>query len=311
MRLTVHGREWLEGQPLGHLAQRLADRGFSYDYVSDRQLAGAGAAGGKIRVPGGEYRVLVSPRCRRMPLETLERFCALAKAGATVIFEDALPADVPGLADLDRRRAQFRNLLEALRFDPLSGGLREARIGTGRVLVGDAEAALTLARVPRESMTAIGLECIRRADTAGRRHYFVANRGPQPVEAWVTLATSARAAVLMDPMTGETGIAALRHARTGEAEVYLSLEPGRSIILRTFQQADRRRRVELAEARRRWGAHQRRVARSLPRRRAGTSHGLHYLHAPLLDRTWRPRRACLCRRRALYNDLRCAGRSTQ
>ena len=47
VRLTVHGREWLEGQPLGHLAQRLADRGFSYDYVSDRQLAGAGAAGGE------------------------------------------------------------------------------------------------------------------------------------------------------------------------------------------------------------------------------------------------------------------------
>ena len=41
----------------------------------------------------------------------------------------------------------------------------------------------------------------------------------------------------MDPMTGETGIAAMRHARTGEAKVYLSLEPGRSIILRTFQQA--------------------------------------------------------------------------
>jgi hypothetical protein len=36
-------------------------------------------------------------------------------------------------------------------------------------------------------------------------------------------------------LTGETGVAALQRSRTGEAQVYLSLEPGASIILRTYQ----------------------------------------------------------------------------
>jgi hypothetical protein len=67
------------------------------------------------------------------------------------------------------------------------------------VLVGDVDAALKLAGVARESMTAVGLEYIRRTDTAGRRHYFIANRGPQPVETWVTLATPARGIAVMDP----------------------------------------------------------------------------------------------------------------
>ena len=31
---------WLEGQPVGKAARRLWNRGFTFDYISDRQLLG-------------------------------------------------------------------------------------------------------------------------------------------------------------------------------------------------------------------------------------------------------------------------------
>jgi hypothetical protein len=40
----------------------------------------------------------------------------------------------------------------------------------------------------------------------------------------------------MDPMTGSAGVARVRQTEEGSAEVYLRLEPGHSIVLRTFEQ---------------------------------------------------------------------------
>jgi len=37
---TVQARAWLEDQPIGRTAHRLWDRGWQFDYVSDRQWPG-------------------------------------------------------------------------------------------------------------------------------------------------------------------------------------------------------------------------------------------------------------------------------
>ncbi|MGH7575204.1 MAG: glycosyl hydrolase, partial [Longimicrobiales bacterium] len=47
------------------------------------------------------YRMVVVPRPRFMPPETMERLLDLAQAGATIAFLGELPADVPGLGDLE------------------------------------------------------------------------------------------------------------------------------------------------------------------------------------------------------------------
>ena len=43
-----------------------------------------------------------------IPAETFEKLMALAEAGGTVIVEGELPADVPGLGDLERKRAALK-----------------------------------------------------------------------------------------------------------------------------------------------------------------------------------------------------------
>jgi hypothetical protein len=229
--LTVHARAWFESQSIGHTAEQLWQRGYAFDYVSDRQLATAKIAGGRIKVPGGKYRVIVVPVCEFMPLGTLEKLLALANSGATVIFSGGLPKDVPGLGDLANRRAKFAALLQQA---------GRTSVGKGRVIVGDVETSLNTAGVARETLVDHeGLFYLRRS-FAGGRNYFIANRSERAIEGWLPLATTAKSIVLMDAMSGRTGRGALRRSSSPgalQSEVYLQLQPGESIIVRALDRA--------------------------------------------------------------------------
>ncbi|HJZ58738.1 MAG TPA: hypothetical protein VKE74_27595, partial [Gemmataceae bacterium] len=65
------------------------------------------------------------------------------------------------------------------------------------------------------------------------------NRGDKPVDDWVFLGTRARSAVLLDPLSDtRAGKAALDHPVPPLARVYLQLQPGESLVLQTFTDAD-------------------------------------------------------------------------
>src|ERR1051326_1929225 len=111
--LTVHRRGWLDQQPIGACARVLFEGGYSFDYASDRLLGGARTdAKGSVRMAGGNYRVIVLPESRLMPLPTLSALLDLATNGATLVFERRLPEDVPGYGDLANRRTAFQTLLQ-------------------------------------------------------------------------------------------------------------------------------------------------------------------------------------------------------
>lgn len=217
--MSVHARDWFEGQPIGHTASNLWMRGYAFDYVSDRQLASAQVHDGKVNLGGGGYRVVVVPPCEHIPLRTLSNLVALAEAGATVVFEHTLPMDVSGWADLEGRRVHSAELIAVARQNQ-------------HILVGELEASLALAGVPREPMfDQDGLMCLRRA-TDGGTAYFIANRGESSVEDWIPLAKLAKSVVILDPLTGHTGVAATRQSAANQTEVMLRLAAGESIILR-------------------------------------------------------------------------------
>ena len=216
--LEINGR-WLTEEPVGGTAQRLWDRGFAFDYVSDRQLHLAQASEGGIQMPGGHYKTVVVPPCTFMPEDTLQGLADLAERGVPVIFEDRLPSDVPGLGALAARRERFQALL--------------ASPGAGHFQVGP-DLQTLLARVRREALTDhTGIQCIRRRHGDGHT-YFIVNGGQEPLDGWVELASPFQSAVLMDAMTGATGVAAVRHVEAGPSQVFLPLPPGASIFVRTF-----------------------------------------------------------------------------
>lgn len=231
--MTVNDTAWFSDQPIGQTALDLWNHGYSFDYISDRQLEGAESVAGKIHVPGGGYRVVLSPPCHLMPLHTLRRMLSLARSGATIIFESHLPHDVPGWGNLARRRGEFKRLLDEIHLVQIGDDLQEAGIGSGKILVGNPDKALLRAGVMRETMTDhTGLFFIRRVFRGGW-YYFIANRHGTDINGWVTLSRPARSVVIMDPLTGKIGVAALRHFG-GQTQVYLQLSHGASVILKVF-----------------------------------------------------------------------------
>ena len=85
------------------------------------------------------------------------------------------------------------------RLEPGTGPAPRIALGKGSVLVGD-DVLLLLAQagVAREPMVDAGLRFVRRLDARGA-DYFLVNRGAAPVDGWVTLGTTTRSAVLLDP----------------------------------------------------------------------------------------------------------------
>ena len=238
---TVHGRDWFEQQPIGKTAERLWNRGYAFDYVSDRQLTSATVEDGAI-IMGGRYTTVVVPRTGHMPVATLRKLVELAQGGASIIFEDELPQDVPGWGRLEQRRAALKELLKGIKWQRLSlggragdavGQVERARVDRGLFLVGDLETALLTAGIRREPMfDHPGVMCVRRS--VGREgYYFIANRSETlALTDWVPLGRPADTVLIMDPLTGRTGSGAVRKAAGGATEVFLSLAAGESIILR-------------------------------------------------------------------------------
>ncbi len=211
--------------------------GYGFDYISDRQTLEVTGRETTLLTGGVSYKTIVVPECDYMPLTTFEKLINLAEGGATVIFHNRLPVHVAGWKDWESRQKQFDDLKARLSFtDTEVSGVREARIGQGAVLLGAAiKKLLTKAGVDREEMTDIGLQFTRRSHEGGR-HYFILNKGTQPVDGWTPLAVPGAAALLFDPVTGRKGLARTRLSGEGKMEVYLQLDTTQSIIVQTFDE---------------------------------------------------------------------------
>jgi hypothetical protein len=231
-RMPVLRQDWFESYSFGRVARQLWEQGYSFDYVSDRQLQDADVDDNRIAVAGGAYETVVVPETDHVPVETVEALESLAKTGVTVCFEKGLPDDVPGFADLETRRDQLATIRDRINLVD-EGDVAVARPGDGRVFVGDVTDVLTHTDARREPLVDdTELQFVRRTFDGGI-HYFIVNTGEESVNGWVPLSVDAAAVARLDPMSGETAPAAHREHRTG-TEVYLQLEQGESVVLRTF-----------------------------------------------------------------------------
>lgn len=221
--ITVHQTDWFNGQAIGRVARSLWERGYTFDYISDRQVQECEANEGKIKTPGGTFKAMLVPPADHIPLATVEKLIALAQAGAIVIWPDRLPADVPGLGNLEARRSCLKGLLARVNeIEPVLRGDDYFRI-----LDEVGIAPEPMARIPDLFFT-------RRTHEEGR-YYFIANRGKErPVNGWLPLSDSPKSVLILDPMTGKAGLATLRNAPGGVTEILLDIASGQSLILKTF-----------------------------------------------------------------------------
>lgn len=209
--------------------------GYDLDYISDHFIQTTVVENGLLKTEGGAtYKALILPAATLIPLETLQKIYEFAQQGATVIFSDHYPSDVPGLSRLDERRTEFNNILKQL---PQVSSFEKTtvnKLGKGVIITGnDYSSILSQSNVEKESfVTEFGGQLIRRRNESGY-HYFMTMLQNKPVDGWIPLAVNAESAMFFDPMTGNKGMAELRK-NNGKAEVYIQLKPGQSIILKTF-----------------------------------------------------------------------------
>jgi hypothetical protein len=196
--------------------------GYDVDYISDRFVQTCTVENGMLKTEGGTlYKALILPAVKRIPVGTLSRIHELAQQGANVIFAGQYPEDVPGLFRLEERRQAFAGIMEKLRMEKT-------------VTMGNFDASL-LTRFDkyRESFVADRGGKLLRQKHADGHLYFFAMLQNNPIDDWVTLGTTAESAVFYDPLTGRKGKARVR-THDGKSEVCLQLQPGESIILKTF-----------------------------------------------------------------------------
>jgi hypothetical protein len=204
INFTVHNA-FTDDSAFGETGKWLTDNGYSYDYVSDAQLA----AMEKL----DPYKIVIVPTCKTMPIGTVKKLAELAEAGAIILLAGASPTNVPGLSDLDQRRAMMVTLIGRL--------MKKAYAGPPSIL-------RTRKWVTCEPLAQSGLRFIRRRHDEGH-HYFIANLSGRPIKGWMPLAVEYTSAAILDPLAGKSGVSPMK-----DKQIYLDLAPGESIIVRTF-----------------------------------------------------------------------------
>lgn len=238
LAFRIHNQEqWFYDTPFYKAAAGLWSKGYGYDIVSDRFLQKASVEGGRIVLGRNSFSAVLVPSCRVMPTETFQSLLNLAKQGGVILFDSALPSEVPGLKDWQGRQKELKALAESLVFEKeTSAGVRACRREKGTILLGeDVEAMLRTAGIVRETCTDAGIQFVRRTHPEGH-YYFLINQSEKPLEQWLSLGRPARSAVLMDPLNPERiGRAAVRE-KNGQTQVYLQMAAGQSLILKTYSE---------------------------------------------------------------------------
>ncbi|MES2922516.1 MAG: glycosyl hydrolase [Verrucomicrobiota bacterium] len=214
---TIHNQDkWLWPTPLYKTSMELWNGGIPFDYASDAMLARATVSNGKVVLGGHAYSALIVPGVKQLPNATLEQLIQIILKGGTVIFQDGVPQDVPGFFNAEKRRVLSKALAGEAK-----GKLTEV---SGSILP-----TLATRGVIKETMTSLGLRFVRRTHDSGY-HYFIVNRGEKPFDGVLPLGVPFQSALILDPWNA----AANRSALPQNSGVAIRLEPGQSIIIRTF-----------------------------------------------------------------------------
>lgn len=216
--------EWLYDTSFYGTTKSLIKKGYGVDFISDNFIADAKVINGKIVLPGGSFKSLIIPSCKKMPLATLQKLIELKKAGGAIIFE-GLPESVPGFNDFKKQEENLQNLLtaNAALIQPAS----------------DIFKALENVQLYPEKLVETGLKYTRR-DIDGEKIYYLVNHTPQTIDTFIPLQIGNKEVVIFDPLTRAYGNAIVtKNANT--TLVKLKIEPGQSYFLKTENTASQKK----------------------------------------------------------------------
>ncbi len=231
LQFTIHDIDrWLYPSDFYKKVTSWQSQGFSLDFVSDKLLSNLTVRNGKLCSPAGaEYQTLIFPSVGYIPENTFRKALELAEMGALVIFSD-IPGDVPGYGNLTARRSELSEMITALNLTETAPGKLYARKGAGEVVVTAGITELLASRsIYPEKIVQQGLKFIRRVTKKGV-YYFLVNHTSEKVDDFLVLNKTGKFNYLLDPLTGNTGMAATQ-SDNGLTTVRIQLLPGESVFL--------------------------------------------------------------------------------
>lgn len=215
------------------LSEILISNGFTFDYISDRQIRQLTADRSYIKSKGGNYRTILIPSCKYMPLETMQKLVTLAESGATIIFRDRLPVDVPGLGNLEKRRQAYRALTGSFGFENVAD-MSVCSKGEGRLLMGsDVAELLSMLDIFPEEMALLGL-WFNRVKRAEGTCYLISNWSEKKIDQWVAIRSGEKQAAWYDPMHRQIAKARIEKVNDRQSRVYMQLDQGETLILQCY-----------------------------------------------------------------------------
>jgi hypothetical protein len=215
------------------LSTHMLEKGYGFDFFSDRQLLKFSLTGKKIQTGGNSYQTILLPANKLIDEKSFAKLIELAQKGATILAYKNLPDSVPGLFELEKRQRQYQRLIDQLKFER-KNGIRTAKVGAGFILLGeDIDQLLQAAATRKESLADKNLSMVRRKNGHGFV-YFISNRTEKSFADWITLQSPAASVAVFDPMTGRSGLAKIRISQEGKTEVWLDLKSYESLVVQTY-----------------------------------------------------------------------------
>jgi hypothetical protein len=239
MTFKVHNvDEWLHPTDFYKNVKSLQNKGYSFDFVSDKMLAQAFVQNQQIKVAekGSKYKILLVSKTKYMPLATLKSILALAAQGSTVIMQ-GFPEKVPGLDKDGIGSMHLQEIVASLSLKTMNSAIKEAQLGKGKIiLANDVEQALSYIQLQRETLTDLGLKFIRR-EVNGDKYYYIVNHTNHAIDQSIALNVNAAHIVLLNPQTGISG-EALHTQKGDQTIVKLQLEAGEAIFVKATGSAN-------------------------------------------------------------------------
>lgn len=222
-----------ENTDFEHVSKTMLEKGYGFDFFSERQLRNFRNAGSGITTGGNSYKTILLPANKLINEASFRQLIVLARQGANILVYKQLPEGVPGWGQFEKRQAAFQQLLANLKFEQ-DKGVQRAKIGKGSFYVGeDLDALLNAAGVQKENWTDKGLSVLRRKNDRGKI-YFINNRTSSPLREWINLPGLSASVGLFDAITGRYGLARQRKAANDNTEILIELQPFESVIVQTY-----------------------------------------------------------------------------
>lgn len=216
------------------LSKWMLEKGYGFDFFSDRQLTHFNVVNNKIISGGNKYQTILLPANKYIPVASMIKILQLVKQGASVVFYKNMPEKVTGFFEFEKRQQAFEKIKKSILLNSPSNGIKTMKTATGgTVVVGEnMDAIFGALKISNESMTDFGLRFIRRK-IGNELMYFIENNKEEIFDGWVPVKANGASLMMFDPMTEKKGKAIFKKNAEGQTFVYLHLFPHETCILKS------------------------------------------------------------------------------